>query len=305
MALAFLDGAGGVDAQSFAQCARGALDYALGRLSHPDGTLAAAEDATADEYSRYYAWTEAEIDTVLGADSASFKKDHGVAAGGNVPADDDPSSIFAQRNLLRSTATTDASQSSAAARLLAARDKRGAPPRDERATAGAHGFMINALARAGQQLNEPRYIGAARRILDAVRKNFMLSQDGSLRRHAGSDLPADADDYAALALGCRELAHVANDRGAAELSSHFLTQLDSRFYDSASRTYYFAPKPPGPGFFVRPFAVGDPPTVESLAILAGSPNAKALAEALLESLDESGPQAPGEQLLSLAVFGRN
>jgi hypothetical protein len=304
IALAFLAGAEGADAQSFGQCARGALDYALGRLSHPDGTLAAAEDATGDEYSRYYAWTEAEIDMVLGADSAAFKGAHGVAAGGNVPSGDDPSSVFAQRNLLRSAAVTDAAQASSAARLLAVRDRRGAPPRDERATAGAHGLLINALARAGVQLNEPRYLDSARRILDAVRKNFLVSQDGTLRRLAGSDLPADADDYAALALGCRGLARAANDSAAAELSSRFLTQLDSRFYDTASHTYFFAPKPPGPGFFIRPFAAGDPPAVETLALLAASPNSKPIAEALLQSLDESSPQAPGDQLLALQIFGR-
>ena len=42
LALAFLDGAQGPDAKSFRQCARGALDFALGRMANADGTFAAA-----------------------------------------------------------------------------------------------------------------------------------------------------------------------------------------------------------------------------------------------------------------------
>lgn len=302
IALAFLAGAEGADAKSFAQCAEGALDFALARLSRSDGTLAAAEDATSDEFLGYYAWTEAEIDKVLGSDSQAFKFTHGVLPGGNVPAGDDPSAVYAQKNLLRSVATADASDASAAARLLAVRDRRPPPLRDDRATAWAHGLFINALSRAGVQLNEPRYIEAASRILDAVRKNFLVSPDGTLRRLSGSDAPGCADDYAALALGCRGLARAANDAAISELSSRLLEQLDSRFYDPASSSYFGAPTPLGGGFFIRPFAAGDPPSAETLSILAKSKYTNAIAAALLQDLNESGPQAPGDQLLALAIL---
>ena len=303
VALAFLAGAEGPDAASFGECARGALDYALTRLSHPDGTLASSEDATGDEFARYYAWSAAEIDAALGPDAAAFKSAHGVEAAGNVPAGDDPSSIFAQKNLLRSTAETSPALRAAAARLLAVRDQRGSLPRDDRATAGAHGLMINALARAGLQLNEPRYLEAAHRILDAVTRDFVVSPDGALRRFKGSETPAYADDYAALALGCRGLARAAKDDKAMELSGKFLQQLDSRFYDASSSSYFGAGASPGPGFFVRPFTAGDPPSVESLALLAHSQNSKQVASTLLQFLEDSSAQAPGDQLLAMQIFG--
>jgi len=302
IALAFLAGAEGGDARSFSQCARGALDFALNHLSRPDGTLASAEDATGDDFSGYYAWTEAEIDRVLGSDSAAFKLAHGVAPGGNVPAADDPSALYAKKNLLRSVAETDEAQAGAAARLLAVRNQRPSPPRDDRATAGEHGLFINALSRAGSQLNEPRYTDAARRILDAVRRGFLVSPDGTLRRMAGSDVPGYADDYAALALGCRGFARAANDSAAGELSSKLLEQLDARFYGQASHSYFGAPDPAGNGFFMRPFAAGDPPTAESLAVLAKSKNTNAIASSMLRDLNESSPQAPGDQLLALAIL---
>jgi len=304
IALAFMAAAEGPDATSFTECARGSLDYALSRLTHPDGTLASSEDATGDGFARYYAWTEAEIDAVLGPDSAAFKAAHGVVPGGNVPAADDPSAVFAQRNLLCSTALADPAQGSDASRLLAARDRRGAPPRDERATAAEYGLLINALARAGVQMHEPRYLDAARRLLGIVRKDLMVSQDGTLRRLVGSSAPAYADDYAALALACRGLMLAANDKASGDLSSLFLAQLDARFYDGASGAYFGAPSPAGPGFFMRPASAGDPPSVETLSVLARSPNSGAIAAALLQSLEDSSPQAPGDQLLALALYAK-
>jgi len=306
VALAFLDAAHGADAAAFGRCARGALDFALNRLSRPDGTFAAVQDATADEFAGYYAWTEAEIDRALGADSAAFKRAHGVEAAGNVASADDPSGVYASRNLLRSSNDTDARLAACAARLLAARDRRPAPPLDERATAGAHGMILGALSRAGAQLGEPAYLEAARRTLEAVRRAFVLSPDGGLRRLAGSPYPAGPDDYPAVAFGCREFARAAGEKGADALADRILARLDRDFYDPGSRRYFGAPAGPAPGMFVRPFASGEPPGAEAMAILAGTSRARAgdLAAGLLDSLDEGSPQSPGDQLLALGFFAR-
>jgi len=304
VALAFLDAAQGADADAFARCARGALDFARSRLSLPDGTFASVQDATADEFAGYYAWTEAEIDRALGPDSPAFKRAHGVEAGGNVASGDDPSGVYASKNLLRSSTDPDPGLAASAARLLAVRDHRPAPPRDERATAGAHGLILGALAHAGAQLGDRGYLDAARRTLDAVKRAFVLSPDGALRRFARSDGPAGPDDYAALAFGCRELARAAGDKEAGALADRFLARLDREFYDPGSRRYFAAPAEPRPGIFVRPFASGDPPGAEALALLAGAPRERArdIAAGLLDELDEANVQSPGDDLLALEFF---
>jgi hypothetical protein len=302
VALAFLDGATGADTKSFDECARGALDFALGWLALPGGTFAASQDATGDEFVGYYAWTQAEIDGALGSDAQAFAFSHGVLPDGNVPAGDDPSALFTHKNLLRSIADTDARQASDEARLLALRDRRPAPPRDLRATAGVHGLMLSALSRAGTQLGERRYIDAARRTFDGIRKTFLVSPDGVLRRMPGSALPAAADDYAALALGCRDFARATHDKEAAALADRLLAQLDARFYDPAASVYFGAPNPPGAGFFIRPLSADDPPSAESVALPAGAPHASAIAAALSDSLEETSAQAPGDQLLALALY---
>jgi uncharacterized protein len=298
--LAFLDGAKGADAVSFDQCARGALGYVLGRLA-VGGGFAAAEDGTADEYAGYFAWTEAEIDKVLGADSPAFKLAHGVMPDGNIPASDDPSAQYSHKNILRSAPGADARDRADAGLLLGARDGRGALPRDVRATAGAYGLLLSAFSRAAEHFKDGAYLSAARGTLADVRAHFLSSPGGALRRLGDSDLPAAADDYAAMALGCRDYAHAANDRAAAALADSLLSQLDARYYDPASCTYFGAPTPLGAGFFIRPFPADDPPSAESLALTAGAPHVKAVAAALSASLEESSAQAPGDELLALAL----
>ncbi|HEY1794444.1 MAG TPA: DUF255 domain-containing protein [Opitutaceae bacterium] len=302
IALAYLDAAKGADRRSFSECARGALDFALGRLALPGGLFSSAEDATGDGYAGYYTWASAEIDAALGADAASFKEAHGVQADGNIPASDDPSATYAHRNILRSTAEQTDRDRRDCALLLALRGRRPAPPVDTRATAGEYGLVLDALSRAGAELHEPRYLDAARRTLGAARAALLVSADGSLRRMPGSAVGAFADDYASLALGCRDYAAAAHDRAASALAGRLLAQMDARYFDAATGTYLGAPNPPGAGFFIRPVPADDPPSAESLAICAGSPRAMEVAGALSQSLDDSSAQAPGDQLLALAVY---
>ena len=277
------------------------LDYALTRLARPDGTFAAAEDATAEEYAEYFAWTAAEIDAVLGADAAAFKSAHGIEAGGNVPADFDSSGRLKGKNLLRSAMPGAPADVAAAARLRAVRDKRVSPPLDDRATTAAHGLLLAALARAGQQLNEPRYRDAAVRTMAAIKQQLMLSPGGDLRHLRGSPAPATPADYAALALGGRELGKIPKQAEADALATRLLARAGELYFDPSHGIYFAVPAALPAGIVVRPSAFSDAPSAESLALLAGVPpeQAAALTAALVAAL-ENDASAPGDALLALA-----
>ncbi|MEO6995931.1 MAG: hypothetical protein ABI273_20170, partial [Lacunisphaera sp.] len=302
IALALLDAAKEDSAKDLVPAARGALDYALKKLARKDGTFDAGEDATGDDYSGYYAWTEAEIDAALGADSAAFKKAHGVESAGNITADDDLSGKLKGKNLLRATLTADAADAAAAAKLLAVRDHRPAPLRDQSASAGVHGLLLAALSRAGEQLSEPRYLKAATQLFDAIKKDFLLSPEGDLRHLHGSPFPGVPVDYAALALGCREFARAAHRADAGELATRLLALAGSRLYDATSGRYYVISATLPPGIFVRPWAVGDVPSAESLAIEAGAPadQIKTISAALGAAVDEVSAPPSGDVLLALS-----
>lgn len=303
IALAYLDAAQGDDAKNFAAVARGALDYALAHLIRPDGTFDAAEDTTGEEFAGYYAWTDAEIDAALGADAAAFKTAHGVEAAGNISADDDLSGKMKGKNLLRSVLVPVAEDASAAARLLAVRAGRPAPLRDQSASAGVHGLMLAALARAGEQLNEPRYLKASAQLFEAVKKSFFFSAEGDLRRMRGSAVSAAPADYAALTFGCHEFARAAKRKDAGELATRLLGLATMRFFDATSGRYYATPALLPVGIFIRSWSVGEVPSAESLTIQSGAPAEpiKVIAAALAASLDEVSVPAPGDLLLALSL----
>lgn len=304
IALAYLDAARGPDSAGFEQCARGALDFALARLGRGDGSFAASIDGTGAGYAGAYVWTAAEIEKVLGPDATAFEKAHGVEAAGNVAAADDPSGVYTGKNFLRSTAVTERASAALAARLLAARDLRPAPPRDPRATVGSQGLMLAALARASQQLHEPRYASAARKTFRTLRKTYLRSSTGDLARMAESSEAASPSDFGAFAYGCREYGRASGDKAANALADRLLVRLDALYYDAVTRRYFGALETARPGVFVRPFAVGEPLAPESLALFArpAPDRARNLAGGLLDTLDESSAQAPGDQLLALADF---
>jgi uncharacterized protein YyaL (SSP411 family) len=299
LALAYFDAAQGDDAKAFTAAGQGALDYALMRLLQSDGTFAAAEDGTADEFAGYYVWTDAEIDAALGADAVAFKTAHGVEAAGNVAPDDDLSGKWKGKNFLRASLTPDAKDAAVAARLLAARAARPALPRDDRASAGTHGLLLAALSHAG----EPRYLEAAAKLYAAVQRQFLLSPDGELRHQRGSMVPASPADYTALALGCREFARAAKRPEADALATRLLAKAGTKFFDQVSGHYYAVAAELPVGIFARPPAIGEAPAAESLALLAGAPadEAALLTAGLWATVDETAAPAPGDALLALSA----
>jgi uncharacterized protein YyaL (SSP411 family) len=301
LALAYLDAATGDETRAFAAAARGALDYALAQLARADGTYAAAEDATPEEFVDHYAWTEVEIDAALGQNAAAFKVAHGVQPGGNVSAEDDASGRLKGKNLLKSSAT--AGTGLASAQLLAVRSKRPAPLRDEQATAGAHGLLLAALAVSGAQPEGSRHLAAAGQLYAAVKKHFLLPAAGGLRHLAGSDIAAGPADYAALALGCREYARAARRPEAEALATQLLAHAAQFFFEPSSGVYYALPAVPAVGFFARPPAEGEAPSAEVLAMLAGvaPEQGRPMAAALSGAMEESGAPASGDVLLALAL----
>ena len=67
------------------------------------------------------------------------------------------------------------------AALLKARQQRPRPPRDDKVLTGWNGLMITALAEAGDRLDEPRYLAAARRAAEILWQHHRRA-DGGLWR---------------------------------------------------------------------------------------------------------------------------
>jgi uncharacterized protein len=126
--------------------------------------FAASEDADSEgEEGRFYVWTEAEVDALLGPDAAAFKPAYDITAGGNWEG---------KTILRRVTERGSAGQEALLARcrlvLFEAREKRVRPGWDDKVLADWNGLAIAALARASVVFNQPSWLDRAREAYDFV-----------------------------------------------------------------------------------------------------------------------------------------
>ena len=155
---------------------RQTLDYVLRDMTGPLGGFLSAEDADSEgEEGKFYVWTPQEVKAALGAErAAAFCRVYDVTEAGN----------FKGRNILhlakpiaacarvldREAASLAAELEADRAVLLAVRGRRPRPGRDDKVLVSWNGLMIDAMARAGAVLDEPRYRAAA-----AAAADFLLA----------------------------------------------------------------------------------------------------------------------------------
>jgi len=191
----------------YARVVRETLDYVLRDMTEPDGGFASSEDADSEGgEGAFYVWTPGEVRAVLGPEAAEpFCYVYDVTEAGN----------FEGRNILNCPKTVprcaqvlgreadalEAELADSRRKLLEARSRRARPGRDNKVLTGWNGLMIDALARAGAALGEPRYleaaVRAARFLLQRLRRD-----DGRLWhcwREGRASVDGLLEDYASLA----------------------------------------------------------------------------------------------------------
>jgi uncharacterized protein YyaL (SSP411 family) len=177
--------------------ARATGGFLLGQLGTDEGGFAASLDAdTLGEEGLTYVWTPGELREVLGADADWAAELFGVTESGTF---EHGKSVLQ----LRQDPDDPARFERVRAALLAARDQRPQPGRDDKVLAAWNGLAITALCEAGVALNEPRWIEAADRAASAILDLHMV--DGRLRRSSRHGEVGEAagvlEDYALFADG--------------------------------------------------------------------------------------------------------
>lgn len=241
------------DQEIFRTAAESTASYLDRRTRLPSGGLASAEDAdSADpgdpsQHSEgaFYVWTLKEVEEVLGGGEAltQAKAVFGVTQEGNASGDE--SGELAGKNVLLEADGKLWNQDpakEARAKLLAARDRRPRPARDEKVLAGWNAMAASSLAEAGSLLSKPEWLGRSRAILELL-ETRMVAQ-GRLQRsyfEGKADGEAFAQDYAEIIAAYLAL-YAAEARPADLLRAvHWQSQLDERFADSKGGGYFETP----------------------------------------------------------------
>ncbi len=202
------------------------------------GAFAAGLEAESEgEEGKYYLWSEAEVDAALaGTFVQRFKTVYGVTRDGN----------HMGRNIIRRMGhpqpqlndADDALLAKQRGLLLAARDKRTPPARDETLLADWNGLAISALAQAGAALDRADWISAAIAAFDDVVRilgegdRLYHSANGGVRGATGF-----ADDYALMARGALHLWEVTGETRFLDAAKDWVATMNDHFWNAEKGGY--------------------------------------------------------------------
>ncbi len=257
LAIAYTEAYQATGSESYRQTTREILDYVLRDMTDKEGGFHSAEDADSEGVEgKFYVWTMSEISDVLEEEErqvavavygiqnqGNFVPEHGeIPRGANILHIAGPSSVVAQQPGMEEE-RVQAVLESARKKLLASRQGRVRPSKDDKVLADWNGLMIAALAMAGRAFDEQDYVHAARKAADFV-LHGMRSHDGRLLhsyRQGNANIRAFADDYAFLAWGLIELYQASFDQKYIEAAVALNSELLARFWDERNRGFFFTP----------------------------------------------------------------
>jgi uncharacterized protein len=216
------------------------LGWVIREMLTPEGGFASSLDADSEhEEGKFYVWSEAEIDAVLGQRGSLFKRFYNVTAEGNWEG---KSILNRSETPELSDEETERDLAASRARLLQVREKRVRPGWDDKVLADWNGLMIAAMANAGTVFERPEWVATAQRAFEFVRRQ-MTTADGRLLhswRAGRARHPATVDDYANLCRGALVLLEAAGEEDFLSQTREWLVSLERYYWDEAGGGYFFA-----------------------------------------------------------------
>ncbi len=223
----------------YAERAAETVDWLLREMRLPGGGFAGTLDADSEgEEGKFYVWTAGEIDQVLGADAAAFKRAYDVTPGGNWEGH---TILNRRRATKRLDAAGEAMLARCRAKLFEARAPRIRPGLDDKVLADWNGLLIAALARAAVAFDKPEWLDAARAAFAFVRDG--MSANGRLKHSFCSGRlahPATADDYASMIRAALALFEAAGDAAFLAQAEAWLAVLDRHYKDDERGGYFLS-----------------------------------------------------------------
>lgn len=302
----------------YRKIATGVADYVTRQMMAPEGGFYTAEDAAVNgKEGLSYLWSRQEIASTLGNEAAARFFD----AYELTPMPDQERLQTAEQTLNGETLgvlrlrlpieeTLKRARHQEKAQLIAAyaperrqlldvRNRRPQPARDAKLVVALNGLAIRAFVRAGQSLDMPQYIEAARASAERIWR-LAYDQTRGLRHEIFNDraqVDAFLDDYALLGLGYLALYDATKDSRWVQRASQLGDALLARFRRSGGRLATTTAEedllmaPPEDGDNVYPS--GSSAAVDLLLRLARSTGAARYADAARQTVDRLGHRLEG------------
>jgi uncharacterized protein YyaL (SSP411 family) len=230
----------------FAEVANQTADWLLADMRSPDGSFYSSRDADSEgDEGKYYIWTPDEVAALIGAeDYAMFAPRFGLDSDANFEGKWHLTARASIEEIAKesgqSTEDVAAAIGRARAVLLAARDQRIAPGRDDKQLTSWNALAIRGMTIAGRILGREELVDAAIDAAAAIRDKLVVNgrllasyKDGEAR------FPAYLDDYAFLIDALIELLQTRWDSAHLEFAVLLAEVLIARFEDKQDGGFYF------------------------------------------------------------------
>jgi uncharacterized protein len=258
----------------YLQRAQETFDWLVREMSTPEGAFCASIDADSEgKEGKFYVWTRAEIDAVLGPQDGEYFADcYDVTPTGNFEGENILNRL---KRLDRSSrdrnergadlrhddvAANEARLAALRHKLLAARDRRIRPGLDNKVLADWNGLMIAALANAGAMLHQPSWIVQAQKAFAFVERHMTR---GDRLGHSWRDgkllYPGLASDHAAMVKAALALYEATAAPEYLGHASQWQRALD-RHYARGDIGGYYLTADDAEGLIVRPDSTIDEAT---------------------------------------------
>jgi uncharacterized protein YyaL (SSP411 family) len=247
----------------FAATARDILDYVQRDMTGPEGEFYSAEDADSlvqtgkpdRAEGAFYVWTKDEVDHALGPDRGKvFDYAYGVEAKGNATGSDTSGELGEKNILIERHSEGDAAGEfnlnehqvgqlldESRKLLLAARNQRPRPSRDDKVVTSWNGLMVSAFARGARVLAEPRYLKTATQATDFVQTRLCRQGGHSLLRtyrDGESKIDGFTDDYAFFIQGLLDLYEASFDVHWLDWATALQDHQNALFWDKKGGAYF-------------------------------------------------------------------
>jgi uncharacterized protein YyaL (SSP411 family) len=231
------------------------VGWLVREMTTAGGGFASSLDADSEgEEGRFYVWSLAEVEEVLGAkDAGFFAAKYDVSAAGN----------FEGRNILnRLKALEDSPEETTRLAMLRSklqqrRSMRVRPGLDDKVLADWNGLMIAGLTNAAIAFDEPDWLGLAKAAFTSIARSMARGDRlGHSFRAGGLLFPGLTSDYAAMIRAGLALHEATGEAAWLAQAIKWQAALDAHHAD-AEHGGYFLTADDAEGLIVRPHATVD------------------------------------------------
>jgi hypothetical protein len=240
-------------APEYAATARAIVGYLFAEMRDASGGFFASQDADSEGHEgTFFVWTPDDLEAAVSAGlpreaarlhfgitpAGNFEKSGATVLSAAVPIE----RVAVELGVDVATATSALAE--AASAMLAHREKRERPTRDDKVLASWNGLLLGALADAGRALAEPAWVAAAQRGFDAIAEK--LVRDGRVGRYfkdgvAASDRPGFLDDQAYLGNAAMDLFEATGEPRYAAHARAICAAMVEHHWDRGEGGFWFSP----------------------------------------------------------------